>query len=212
MNPLPFIYALAVFILNYKALTNVSYRNQLKYEAEKAVKKEEYGKALGLYKDLCTASYIISPSLRNNLATAYFMNSDTANARKEFLKVAKISNPEISASALISLGQIDLLAKDSTAALLNFRKALEQNEDSKPAQQYYEWLRRSLPMRKQRLYEKQIASQTEVEKDVNQNPLPPQTNLNEEQTLFQLNAMRMSDVEHLSKQKRVAKTKMKSKL
>jgi tetratricopeptide (TPR) repeat protein len=199
---------LAVFILNYKALTNVSYRNQLSYEAEKAVKKEEYGKALGLYKDLCTASYIISPSLRNNLATAYFMTNDTANARREFLKVVKINHSEISSSALISLGQIDLLAKDSTSALLNFRKALEQNEDSKVAQQYYEWLRRSLPMRQQRLYEKQIASQTEVEKDVNQNPLPPQTNLNEEQTLFQLNAMRMSDVEHLSKQKRVAKTRM----
>ena len=205
------LYSLVIFYLNINAMFNVTERNQLKYEADKAINQKKYKEAAVLYQRLSEATFLVSTELRLDLANAYFMTNDTAKAIIEYRKLEKISNIEQASTAKVQIGLLVLQKKDSLRALTYFKEALEKNADNEVARFNYEWLRKSLPSSKslpQRIQQQQNEQQLEQKKD--EKLEQKKNNLDEEQSLQVLNAMRASDVEHISKQRRITNKKTKN--
>jgi hypothetical protein len=201
------LYYLLLFFFNFKAMTNVSERNALKYEADKAILQKNYTKAVVLYKELSESTFLVNPELRLDLAHAYFMVEDTANASLEYKKIQHIADKELASTASLQIGLIDLQKKDSSTALLNFKFALEKNPENETARFNYEWLKKMLPAQKakERVNQKTVVEEPQIQEVAK----PKKIDLNEEETLKFLNAMKASDVEYLSKQRKIANTKGK---
>jgi hypothetical protein len=188
-------------------MTNVSERNALKYEADKAILQKNYTKAVVLYKKLSESTFLVNPELRLDLAHAYFMVEDTANANLEYKKIQHIADKELASTASLQIGLIDLKKKDSATALVNFKFALEKNPENEIARFNYEWLKKMLPVQKnkEKISQKALVEEPQIQEIAK----PKKIDLNEEETLKFLNAMKASDVEYLSKQRKIASTKSK---
>lgn len=134
-----------LMFLNLRSLTNVSQRNTLKYEAMAAYNQKKYDLALQKYQTLATISFNLEPEVRLNLAHTYFFVNDTTNALIEYKKLTKISEIEISSSALIQLGVIEAQLGDSLEALNLFKIALQNDNQNKVARYNYELIKKSIP-------------------------------------------------------------------
>ncbi len=188
-------------------MTNVSERNALKYEADKAILQKKYNKAVVLYKKLTESTFLVNPALRLDLGHAYFMTGDTAKANAEYKKIQHIGDTEIASIASLQIGMIDLKRKDSSMALKNFKFSLEKNPENETARFNYEWLKKLLPSEKikENLIQKIVAQEKQIEESIK----PKKIDLNEDETLKYLNSMKASDVEYLSKQRRYTSIKGK---
>lgn len=136
-----------LMFLNLRSLTNVSKRNILKDEATKAYNNKNFDLAVQKYQTLATISFNLEPEVRLNLAHAYFSVKDTTNALNEYKKLAKISDVNISSSALIQLGVIETQLGDSLEALNLFKIALSKDNQNKIARYNYEFLKKKLPQK-----------------------------------------------------------------
>jgi tetratricopeptide (TPR) repeat protein len=127
------LFYLILLFLNFRSLTNVSKRNILKDEATNAYNNKNYELAVQKYEILATISYNLEPEVRLNLANAYFCVNDTAKAINEYKKLTKISDINISSSALIQLGVIETQLGDSLEAVNLFKIALIKNNQKEIA-------------------------------------------------------------------------------
>lgn len=134
-----------LMFLNLRSLTNVSKRNILKYEATDAYNHKNFDLAVQKYQTLATISFNLEPEARLNLAHAYFFINDTTNAINEYKKLTKISDINISSSALIQLGVIETQLGDSLEAINLFKIALIKDNQNKIARYNYELLRKKMP-------------------------------------------------------------------
>lgn len=134
-----------LMFLNLRSLTNVSKRNILKDEATKAFNANNFDLAVQKYETLVTISFNLEPEVRLNLAHAYFFVKDTNNALNEYKKLAKLSDINISSSALIQLGVIETQLGDSLEAINLFKIALTKDNQNKIARYNYELLKKQLP-------------------------------------------------------------------
>jgi tetratricopeptide (TPR) repeat protein len=139
-----FFYIILLF-LNIRSLTNVSERNLLKNEASQAFFQKKYALAAEKYQMLSNISFNLEPEARLNLAHSYFQTSDTTQALNEYRKLLRISDEQISATALIQIGVIDTMLGDSAIAVELFKEALQKNPENKTARYNYELLRKKLP-------------------------------------------------------------------
>lgn len=143
MNTL-FFYII-LFYLNLRSLTNVSERNMLKIEAQKAFTQKKYNISIEKYQNLTTLSFTLEPESRMNLAHSYFNINDTTNALNEYSKLLRVSDEKISSNALIQIGVIDTMLGDSAKALNLFKEALKKNYENKIARYNFELLSKKMP-------------------------------------------------------------------
>lgn len=139
-----FFYIILLF-LNIRSLTNVSERNRLKIEAGTAFLKKNYPLARDKYQTLANLSFNLEPEARLNMAHAYFYTKDTARALIEYKRLLKVKDEQIFTGALIQIGVINAMLKDSMTAMLLFKEALQKNPDNLTARYNYELLKKRLP-------------------------------------------------------------------
>ena len=139
-----FFYIILLF-LNIRSLTNVSERNRLKIEAGTAFMKKNYPLARDKYQNLANLSFNLEPEARLNMAHSYFYTKDTARALLEYKRLLRVSDEQIFTGALIQIGVINAMQKDSMTAMLLFKEALQKNPDNLTARYNYELLKKRLP-------------------------------------------------------------------
>jgi tetratricopeptide (TPR) repeat protein len=139
-----FFYIILLF-LNIRSLTNVSERNRLKIEAGRAFVKKNYVLARDKYQTLANISFNLEPEARLNMAHAYFYTKDTARALLEYKRLLRVSDEKIFTGALIQIGVINAMLKDSLTAMQLFKEALQKNPDNQTARYNYELLKKRLP-------------------------------------------------------------------
>lgn len=139
-----FFYIILLF-LNIRSLTNVSERNRLKIEAGTAFMKENFPLARDKYQSLANLSFNLEPEARLNMAHSYFHTQDTARALLEYKRLLKVSDEKIFTGALIQIGVINAMLKDSLTAMLLFKEALQKNPDNETARYNYELLKKRMP-------------------------------------------------------------------
>lgn len=138
-----FFYIVLLF-LNIRSLTNVSERNRLKIEAGTAFMNKNYQLARDKYQDLADISFNLEPEARLNMAHAFFYTQDTARALLEYKRLLRVSDEKIFTGAIIQIGVIDVMQKDSATALQLFKEALKKNPDNQTARYNYELLKKQL--------------------------------------------------------------------
>jgi Flp pilus assembly protein TadD len=134
-----------LLLLNIRSLTNVSERNRLKIEAGTAFMKKNYVLAREKYQNLANISFNLEPEARLNMAHSYFYTQDTARALLEYKRLLKVSDEKIFTGALIQIGVINAMQKDSMTAMQLFKEALQKNPDNQTARYNYELLKKRLP-------------------------------------------------------------------
>ncbi|WP_337041129.1 tetratricopeptide repeat protein [Emticicia sp. 17c] len=139
-----FFYIILLF-LNIRSLTNVSERNRLKMEAGRAFLKKNYVVAKEKYQTLADISFNLEPEARLNLAHTYFYTKDTLRALQEYKRLLKVSDEKIFTGALIQIGVINAMMKDSLTALQLFKEALQKNPNNLVARYNFELLKKKLP-------------------------------------------------------------------
>ncbi|MBA4850072.1 tetratricopeptide repeat protein [Emticicia sp. BO119] len=139
-----FFYIILVF-LNIRSLTNVSERNRLKIEAGEAFMKKNYTIARDKYQNLANISFNLEPEARLNMAHSYFYTQDTARALIEYKRLLRVTDEQIFTGALLQIGVINAMQKDSLTALQLFKEALQKNPDNITARYNYELLKKQLP-------------------------------------------------------------------
>ncbi|RFS13636.1 hypothetical protein [Emticicia sp. C21] len=139
-----FFYIVLLF-LNIRSLTNVSERNRLKIEAGTAFMKKNYILARDKYQNLANISFNLEPDARLNMAHSYFHTHDTARALLEYKRLLRVSDEKIFTVALIQIGVINVMQKDSLTAMQLFKEALQKNPENLTARYNYELLRKRIP-------------------------------------------------------------------
>ena len=139
-----FFYIILLF-LNIRSLTNVSERNRLKIEAGTAFMKKNYQLAKDKYQNLANISFNLEPEARLNMAHSYFYTKDTSRALLEYKRLLRVSDEKIFTGALIQIGVINAMQKDSMTALQLFKEALQKNPDNPTARYNFELLKKRLP-------------------------------------------------------------------
>lgn len=139
-----FFYIILLF-LNIRSLTNVSERNRLKIEAGTAFMKKNYVLARDKYQKLANISFNLEPEARLNMAHSYFYTKDTSRALLEYKRLLRVSDEQIFTGALIQIGVINAMQKDSMTAMKLFKEALQKNPENLTARYNYELLKKRLP-------------------------------------------------------------------
>ena len=134
-----------LLLLNIRSLTNVSERNRLKIEAGTAFAKKNYVLAKDKYQSLANISFNLEPEARLNMAHSYFYTQDTSRALLEYKRLLRVSDEQIFTGALIQIGVINAMQKDSMTAMQLFKEALQKNPDNLTARYNYELLKKRLP-------------------------------------------------------------------
>lgn len=202
-------------------MTNVSERNLLKNEASQAFFLKKYALAAEKYQMLSDISFNLEPEARLNLAHSYFQTNDTTKALNEYKRLLRISDEQISSTALIQIGVIDTMFGDSATALELFKEALQKNPENKIARYNFELLRKKLPQKPPRnnqnnnsqTEEEQQNNSSETEKtDEKRDELNTQTpeKMSKEKALQILDAMKANELQYSSQQKKATKKKDKN--
>lgn len=215
-----FFYIILLF-LNLRSLTNVSERNLLKNDAGRAFAQKKYGLAAEKYQKLSDISFNLEPEARLNLAHSYFYKNDTIKALNEYRKLLRISDEQISSTALIQIGVIDTMLGDSATSLMLFKEALQKTPDNKTARYNYELLRKKLPQKPPQNNQNQ-SNQTDEQNqnnggetqktDEKQEDLSSQTpeKMSKEKALQILEAMKTNELQYSQQRKKTSKKKDKN--
>lgn len=208
-------FQILLLILNLKSLTNISARNSLKDEAEKAFKQKDYYKAILRYESLKTSSFTFEPEARLNLAHSYFFIKDTTKALQEYRKLIKISDKQIKSTTLIQIGILNCQLGDSSMAMQLFKEAIQKDPSNAVAQYNYELLRKKLPPppsqnnnnTQNQQEEKQEAAPEQTEKKEDElNSLKPQR-MSKDKALQILESMKANELQYLQQKKNTKQSK-----
>jgi tetratricopeptide (TPR) repeat protein len=137
--------SLIVWMLSQGAPNRIAERNQLKAEAERAFRQRKYAVAAALYRRLAESALIPEPAVLFNQAHAFFALGDTAQARRQYARLARVGDKPMAAAALSQLGVLACQSRDSLAALAYFRQALRVLPTYETARYNYELVRKSMP-------------------------------------------------------------------
>lgn len=211
-----FFYIILLF-LNIRSLTNVSERNRLKIEAGTAFLKKNYSLARDKYQSLANLSFNLEPEARLNMAHAYFYTKDTARALIEYKRLLKVKDEQIFTGALIQIGVINAMLKDSMTAMLLFKEALQKNPDNLTARYNYELLKKRLPdsnppppplQNQENEQQNNETRQSDEKKDELQSNNPEK--MSKEKALQILEAMKTNELQYNPQRKQVNKKNNKN--
>ena len=123
-------------------LHKVAYSNQLIREAQESYRQQNYIMALVKYRHLNKTLRIKNSNIQLNLAHCYFINGDTAQARKYYNQFADSKNEEFRGIACQQLGVLAFNQKEYMTSLTHFKKALQALPHNDDIRYNYELLKK----------------------------------------------------------------------
>jgi tetratricopeptide (TPR) repeat protein len=135
-----FIFEILLLVFSPQYYQNIEQKNIYKREFNTAFEKKDYKNAIKYFKILEQTSPIIEPELRLNASQAYYFLGEINASKKQFLQ---LEQSNIKGSATLKENQLGIIAtlqKDSTKALMHFRKAIEIDPDAEEASYNFELL------------------------------------------------------------------------
>lgn len=141
--------------------------NRAKTEAQKAFNSGDYKKAINHYRYLVDSLDVKEDEVTLNMANAYYLAKDTANARQQYQSIADSPKGEIRSKAQQQLGIMANRSGKSEEALNHFKQALKANPANEDARYNYELLKKKLEEQKKQ--EQQQKDQNKDQKKDEQN-------------------------------------------
>jgi Ca-activated chloride channel family protein len=145
--------------------------NRAKSEAREAYTSGDYKTAVQKYHYLIDSMKVMEDELKLNLANAYFMMNDTANALTNYESLAGSKVNAVRSKAQQQLGIMNYRKQKNEQALNNFKQAIKADPDNMDARYNYELLKKKLDEKKKKEEEEQKKDQQkkDQQKDQQQN-------------------------------------------
>ena len=135
--------------------------NRAKSEAREAYTSGDYKTAVQKYHYLIDSMKVLEDELKLNLANAYFMMNDTANALTNYESLAGSKINVVRSKAQQQLGIMNYRKQKNEEALNNFKQAIKADPDNMDARYNYELLKKKLDEKKKKEEEQQKATEME---------------------------------------------------
>jgi hypothetical protein len=139
--------------------------NSAKSAAENAFKKGDYTAAIGHYKYLVDSLGVHEDEVLINLANAYYLAKDTANAFSQYQQVTQSPKNDIRSKAFQQLGLMANQQGRAEEALNHFKQAIKAEPSNDDARYNYEMLKKKLEEQKKKEEEKQQQNKDEQKQD-----------------------------------------------
>lgn len=139
--------------------------NATKSAAEKAFKSGDYAAAVFHYKTLVDSLGVNEDEVVLNLANAYYLAKDTANALSHYQSVTASSKNVIRSKAHQQLGIMANQQGRAEEALNHFKQAIKAEPTNDDARYNYEMLKKKLDEKRKEQEEQQQKNQDEQKKD-----------------------------------------------
>lgn len=124
--------------------------NSAKKEAKKAFVAGDYQGAVSKYKYLVDSLGVKEDEVMLNLASAYYLTKDTANAFSTYQSLSASSNRVVSSKANQQLGVMSNQQGKAEEALNYFKQAIKAHPENDDARYNYEMLKRKLDEKKKK--------------------------------------------------------------
>ncbi len=138
--------------------------NRAKSEAREAYTSGDYKTAVQKYHYLIDSMKVLEDELKLNLANAYFMMNDTANALTNYESLAGSKINVVRSKAQQQLGIMNYRKQKNEEALNNFKQAIKADPDNMDASYNYELLKKKLDEKKKKEEEQQKKDQQQKDK------------------------------------------------
>jgi Ca-activated chloride channel family protein len=138
--------------------------NTAKAQAEEAFKRGDYKSAVSRYKYLVDSLGVDEDEVRLNLANAYYLAKDTANAFPSYQNLITSTNPVVLSKANQQLGVMTNQRGKFEEALNYFKQAIKAAPSNDDARFNYEMLKKKLEEQKKQ-DEKQKQNKEKNQKD-----------------------------------------------
>lgn len=139
--------------------------NSAKSAAEDAFKKGDYVAAIGHYKLLVDSLGVREDEVLINLANAYYLAKDTANAYSQYQAVTQSPKSDIKSKAFQQLGLMANQQGRAEEALSLFKQAIKAEPSNDDARFNYEMLKKKLDEKKKQEEEKQQQNKDQQKQD-----------------------------------------------
>lgn len=139
--------------------------NAAKSAAEDAFKKGDYPSAIRHYKYLVDSLGVHEDEVLLNLASAYYLSRDTANAVSQYQSVSNSPKPNIRSRAFQQLGLMANEQGRPEEALNHFKQAIKAAPSNDDARYNYEMLKKKLEEQKKQEDEKQQQNKDQEKQD-----------------------------------------------
>jgi tetratricopeptide (TPR) repeat protein len=122
--------------------------NRAKTEARDAYSDGDYKTAVAKYKYLTDSLQVSEEEVTLNLANAYYLLKDTAQAFTQYQSLAGSAKPEVRSKAQQQLGIMNHQKGQFEQALANFKDAIKANPANADARYNYEMVKKKLDEKK----------------------------------------------------------------
>jgi Ca-activated chloride channel family protein len=143
--------------------------NTIKAEAKKAFQSGDYATAVKKYHYLIDSLGVKEDEVMLNLAHAYYLQKDTANALTNYQPLAQSSKRNISSKANLQLGLMANQKGKAEEALNDFKRAIKDDPTNEEARYNYEMLKKKLDEKKKQEQQQQNKQNKDQQKKDQQN-------------------------------------------
>lgn len=157
--------ALSISLLTTVDPATVRKINAAKSEAEEAFKSGNYQSAIQHYKYLVDSLGVQEEEVMLNLANAYYLAKDTANAFNTYQSVVGSEKSDIKSKAFQQMGIMANQQGRFEEALNFFKQAIKAEPTNNDARYNYEMLKKKLDEQKKQQEEKQQQNKDKEQKD-----------------------------------------------
>lgn len=148
-----------------KDVNKIARTNELKKEAQEALKAENFEVAIAKYHFLLDSMGVQDDAINLNLAHAYYQNQDTATALNTYSSLMESPNNIIASKAFHQMGVIKNKQKKQQEALKDFKNALRKDPTNEKARYNYEMLKKLLDEQKKQEQQQKQQDQKDQKKD-----------------------------------------------
>jgi Ca-activated chloride channel family protein len=157
------IIAVLIFLTMLIDPTRIGKINAAKADAKKTFNEGKYQEAIKKYRYLIESLHVDEDEVKLNLAHAYYLAKDTANAKPIYQSLTQSLKNEIRSKALQQLGVMNNSLNKSEEALAQFKQAIKTDPSNEDARYNYEMLKKKLNEKKKQ--EQQNQPQNKDKKD-----------------------------------------------
>jgi Ca-activated chloride channel family protein len=182
--------------------------NSLKNEARKAYAAGDYKTAIQKYKYLVDSLNVNEDEVLLNLASAYYLSKDTANAQLNYQAVADSEKNAVRSKAQQQLGVMADRQGKLEEALDRFKQAIKADPTNDDARYNYELLKKKLDEKKKKEQEQQNKDQKkDQKKDQNKDQQKKEQEKKDQQNKDQKDQQEKKDQQNKDQQKKDDKSK-----
>ena len=142
--------ALLIVISAFIDPTKISTINTIKSEAKKVFNEGKYKEAIKKYRYLIDTLNVNEDEVKINLASAYYLSNDTANAKTTYQGLTQSENTKIRSKAFQQLGNMYSKTGKTDEALSQFKQAIKSDPANQDARYNYEMLKKKLEEQKKK--------------------------------------------------------------